>query len=48
MKHALRVSSGIAIFGKVPCEHGLCLIIRVKDLLMYCNKEIGDYWKECM
>ena len=29
MKHALRVSLGIAIFGKALCKHGLCLIIRV-------------------
>ena len=40
MKHALRVSLVIAIFGKAACKHGLCLIIRINKKNWNKNSEI--------
>ena len=40
MKHALRASVVIAIFGKAACKHGLCLIIRINKKNWNKNSEI--------
>ena len=40
MKHALRVSLVIAIFGKAACKHGFCLIIRINKKNWNKNSEI--------